>query len=183
MIFSLGRSKINMYPNLCFLEDDEGLASSVSSLHVNHHCGAFFLFRLPSASDATVQSSACSRAAWARANRLFLSSALICAPNYETLIHFMVSTIVYVWYSVSGCRKDSPQKVSYHNPNCCVSQPAHNALDLNPDTKLERERDTEKVREDCCEAWEWEWEEKRSLPSPRLPPSFPSSPSLSLPAN
>ena len=47
-----------------------------------------------------------------------------------------------------------PQKVSYHNPNCCTSQPAHNALDLIPDTKLERERDTEKVREDCCEAWE-----------------------------
>ena len=64
---------------------------------------------------------------------------LICETSIHPQ-HFMVSTIVYVWYSVSGCRKDSPQKVSYHNPNCCTSQPAHNALDLNPDTKLEKRK-------------------------------------------
>ena len=47
MIFSLGISKINMYPNLCFIEDEEGLASSVSSLHVNHPYGAFFCSDCP----------------------------------------------------------------------------------------------------------------------------------------
>ena len=96
--------------------------------------------------------------------------------------HFMASTIVYVWYSVSGCRKDSPQKVSYHNPNCCTSQPAHNALDLNPDTKLERERDTEKVRERIVVKHGNE-NGKGSDLSPRLGFLLPLLPSLSLPAN